>query len=142
MMNNFTPISAIIGGILIGIAAVILLLFNGKILGVSGIVSRAIFKPILQSIWSWVFLLGVILGAAVYRFIFPGQLMIVIEASPPVLILAGLLVGFGTRLGSGCTSGHGICGIARFSKRSVVATGSFMLFGMMIVYLMKHVLGG
>ena len=141
-MNNFTPISAIIGGILIGIAAVILLLFNGKILGVSGIVSRAIFKPVLQSIWSWVFLLGLILGAAVYRFIFPGQLMIVIEASPPVLILAGLLVGFGTRLGSGCTSGHGICGIARFSKRSVVATGSFMLFGMMIVYLMKHVLGG
>ena len=141
-MNNFTPISAIIGGILIGIAAVILLLFNGKILGVSGIVSRAIFKPVLQSIWSWVFLLGLILGAAVYRFIFPGQLMIVIEASPPVLILAGLLVGFGTRLGSGCTSGHGICGIARFSKRSIVATGSFMLFGMMIVYLMKNVLGG
>ncbi len=141
-MNNFTPISAIIGGILIGIAAVILLLFNGKILGVSGIVSRAIFKPILQSIWSWVFLLGLILGAAVYRFIFPGQLMIVIEASLPVLILAGLLVGFGTRLGSGCTSGHGICGIARFSKRSIVATGSFMFFGMMIVYLMKNVLGG
>ena len=141
-MNNFTPISAIIGGILIGIAAVILLLFNGKILGVSGIVSRAIFKPVLQSIWSWVFLLGLILGAAVYRFIFPGQLMIVIEASPPVLILAGLLVGFGTRLGSGCTSGHGICGIARFSKRSIVATGSFMFFGMMIVYLMKNVLGG
>lgn len=141
-MNNFTPISAIIGGILIGIAAVILLLFNGKILGVSGIVSRAIFKPVLQSIWSWAFLLGLILGAAVYRFIFAGQLMIVIEASPPVLILAGLLVGFGTRLGSGCTSGHGICGIARFSKRSIAATGSFMLFGMMIVYLMKHVLGG
>ena len=141
-MNNFTPISAIIGGILIGIAAVILLLFNGKILGVSGIVSRAIFKPVLQSIWSWVFLLGLILGAAVYRFIFPGQLMIVIEASPPVLILAGVLVGFGTRLGSGCTSGHGICGIARFSKRSMAATGSFMLSGMVIVYLVRHVLGG
>ena len=141
-MNNFTPISAIIGGILIGIAAVILLLFNGKILGVSGIVSRAIFKPVLQSIWSWAFLLGLILGAAVYRFIFPEQLIIVIEASLPVLILAGLLVGFGTRLGSGCTCGHGICGIARFSKRSIVATGSFMFFGMMIVYLMKNVLGG
>ncbi len=141
-MNNFTPISAIIGGILIGIAAVILLLFNGKILGVSGIVSRVIFKPVLESIWSWAFLLGLVLGAVVYRFIFSGQLMVVIEASPPVLILAGLLVGFGTRLGSGCTSGHGICGIARFSKRSMAATGSFMLSGMIIVYLMRHVFGG
>ena len=141
-MNNFTPISAIIGGILIGIAAVILLLFNGKILGVSGIVSRTIFKPVLGSICSWAFLLGLVLGVVVYRFIFSGQLMIEIEASPPVLILAGLLVGFGTRLGSGCTSGHGICGIARFSKRSIAATGSFMLLGMMTVYFMKHILGG
>lgn len=141
-MNNFTPISAIIGGILIGIAAVILLLFNGKILGVSGIISRAIFKPALESIWRWAFLLGLVLGAVAYRFIFSGQMMVVIEASPPVLILAGLLVGFGTRLGSGCTSGHGICGIARFSKRSMAATGSFMLSGMIIVYLMRHVLGG
>src|SRR3990167_978572 len=103
-MEHFTPISATIGGMLIGIAATLLLLFNGKILGVSGIISQALLKPIKQSSSSWVFLCWLVMGTGLYIILAPGRLNITIEASAPTLIVAGLLVGFGTRLGSGCTS--------------------------------------
>lgn len=140
-MENFTPVSALIGGVLIGIAATLLLLFNGKILGVSGIIAQAISKPVSQSVWNLMFLVGLILGTILYRIVSEDRLSISIEASIPILIFAGLLVGFGTNLGSGCTSGHGVCGIARFSKRSIVATITFMISGVMTVYIVKHIVG-
>ncbi|MCR4336364.1 MAG: YeeE/YedE thiosulfate transporter family protein [Candidatus Omnitrophica bacterium] len=141
-MENFTPFSSISGGLLIGAAAAILLLFNGKVLGVSGIVSRALLAFREKAVWQIVFLIGLIFGTVLYRLIFPYQLSLSIEASETVLMIAGLLVGFGTNLGSGCTSGHGICGIARFSRRSIIATIIFMLAAMITVYVTKHIGGG
>ncbi len=140
-MENFTPFSALVGGMVIGISATILLFFNGKILGISGIISRVLLGFQDKSVWQIVFLIGLIVGTLLYRLFFPDQLSLSIDASEKVLIAAGLLVGFGTNLGSGCTSGHGICGIARFSKRSIVATIIFMLAGMLTVYVVKHIMG-
>lgn len=141
-MENFVPLQAFSGGILIGIAATLLLLLNGKILGASGIIARALFCYQGKSFWEVFFLAGLVLGAFFYQFTVKEPLAIVIDASVSILIIAGLLVGFGTSLGSGCTSGHGVCGIARFSMRSVIATMAFMLSGIITVYIVRHVLGG
>ena len=141
-MENFTPFSAFFGGMLIGTSATILLLFNGKILGVSGIMAKALCSFKEKATWQISFLAGLVGGTFFYRLIFAEGVSITIETSTPVLVLAGLLVGFGTNLGSGCTSGHGICGIARFSKRSIVATLVFMSAGILTVYLVKLLLGG
>ncbi len=141
-MENFTPFTALLGGMLIGASATILLLFNGKVLGVSGIIAKALCSFKEKAMWQIVFLAGLVAGTFLYRLIFGDQISIAIDASAPVLVLAGLLVGFGTNLGSGCTSGHGICGIARFSKRSMVATILFMASGMITVYLVRHLWGG
>ena len=137
-MENFTPFSSLIGGILIGTAATLALWSNGRIAGISGILSGAMFWKQSDILWRVLFLAGLVLGGAIYA-IASGGLNINTQASPALTILAGLLVGFGTRLGSGCTSGHGICGIARFSPRSFVATGTFMAAGFITVYLLRHV---
>jgi uncharacterized membrane protein YedE/YeeE len=126
------------GGLLIGSAAVLLFLFNGRIMGVSGIASKVLTKPTRDSWWRLSFIFGLVLGGWIYRQIF--QVVVAIDASWAVLIGAGLLVGFGTVMGSGCTSGHGICGIARFSKRSIIATIVFMAAGILTVWL-KRMLG-
>jgi len=140
-MENFTPVSSAIGGVMIGSAAVLLLLLNGKIAGVSGIYG-ALLRPKSGDIyWRVMFLLGLIAGAVAHR-MYDGGTEIVVESSLPTLIIAGLLVGFSTRLGSGCTSGHGICGIGRFSQRSIVATVSFLVTGFATVYVMRHLIGG
>jgi len=127
-----------LGGMLIGLATVLLLALNGRIAGVSGILSGAVTAPDrFDRSWRLLFILGLMAGAALYR-VFSGALPVQIEAGMPTLVVAGLLVGFGTRLGSGCTSGHGVCGLARLSPRSLAATITFMLFGMLTVYLTRH----
>ena len=128
----------LIGGVLIGLAAVLLLALNGRIAGISGILNGLVTSgDRSERLWRLLFILGLLTGPAIYR-LFYGPLRMQVETSIPVLLGAGLLVGFGTRLGSGCTSGHGVCGIARLSPRSMLATAIFMLFGIFTVYLTKH----
>lgn len=134
----FTPIS-LIGGLLLGVATAILLLGIGRIAGISGIFS-SLLKPKRVEMWQVLFIAGLIVSPLLYRLVKPLP-AIEVSASIPLLIAAGLLVGFGTRLGSGCTSGHGICGNARLSPRSMAATVTFMLFGILTVYIGRHVLG-
>jgi uncharacterized membrane protein YedE/YeeE len=126
------------GGVLIGLAAVLLLAVNGRVAGVSGILGGLLTsRSGAERSWRLLFVTGLIAGAALYR-LFYGPLPIQIQSTAPVLLAAGALVGWGTRLGSGCTSGHGVCGLARLSPRSLLATVTFMLFGVLTVYLMKH----
>ncbi len=140
MVENFTPVSGLIGGLLIGLATALMMLFNGRIAGISGIVGGLLARNGSEVGWRAVFVVGLLLGAFVYMLATGGALPVRVEASLPVMVVAGLLVGFGTRLGSGCTSGHGISGIARLSKRSVVATLVFMGAGIITVFLTGHVL--
>ena len=134
----FTPIS-LVGGLMLGVATAILLLGIGRIAGISGIVS-SVLKPKNIEMWQVLFIAGLIVSPLLYSLARPLP-VIEITTSIPLLIAAGLLVGFGTRLGSGCTSGHGICGNARLSPRSMAATATFMLFGIVTVYVGRHVLG-
>lgn len=134
----FTPIS-LVGGLMLGVATAILLLGIGRIAGISGIFS-SLLKPKRVEMWQVLFIAGLIVSPLLYRLVKPLPVLD-ISTSIPLLIAAGLLVGFGTRLGSGCTSGHGICGNARLSPRSMAATVTFMLFGALTVYVGRHVLG-
>jgi uncharacterized protein len=140
MMENFTPLSGLIGGLLIGSASALLLLVNGRISGISGIVGGLLAPKAADAGWRVVFVAGLLLGAFVYMLATGGAIPVRIEASLPVLVAAGLLVGFGTRLGSGCTSGHGLCGVARLSRRSIVATSVFFGVAMLTVFLTRHAL--
>ena len=139
-MENFTPVSGLVGGLLIGLSTVLLILFNGRIAGISGIVGGLLARKGSEIGWRAVFVVGLLLGAFVYVLATGGALPVNIQASLPVMVAAGLLVGFGTRLGSGCTSGHGVSGIARFSKRSIVATLVFFVTAIITVFLTQHVL--
>ncbi len=139
-MENFTPVSGLIGGLLIGLAAALLLLLNGRISGISGIVGGLVAPKSSDAGWRVVFVAGLLLGAFVYMLATGGALAVTMQAPLPVLVAAGLLVGFGTSLGSGCTSGHGVCGIARLSKRSIVATSVFFVVAMLTVFLTRHAL--
>ncbi len=140
-MENFTPLPATAGGILIGLSATLMLLFKGRITGISGMVG-ALLKP-AENDWQWrlLFLLGMITGASLLHFI--GIASFAPRSDFPLWLLAlgGLCVGFGTRMGSGCTSGHGICGIARLSKRSMIATTVFMLSGVITVFIIRQLIG-
>lgn len=132
-------LTAFIGGTLLGVSAVGYLWVNGRIAGISGLISQVLSPKTLFSTPAIWFLLGLIIVPFAYGAFTQPQIQI--ESSPFIMILAGLLVGFGTRLGSGCTSGHGICGISRLSKRSLVATATFMLAGAVTVFVMRHILG-
>lgn len=133
----FTPGAALAGGLLIGLAAAVFVLFNGRIAGISGILGGLI-KPRNGDIgWRLAFTGGLI-GAPVIYSLFWRLPDIHIEANSVTLIIAGLIVGFGTRIGSGCTSGHGVCGISRLSPRSIVATLTFMTMGFVTVFLVRH----
>ena len=134
----FTPIS-LAGGLIIGAATVLLLLGIGRIAGISGIAS-SLLKPKKVELWQVLFILGLIISPLLYQ-LFATLPTMEVTDSLPLLIAAGLIVGFGTRLGSGCTSGHGICGNARLSPRSMAATVTFMLFGILTVYIGRHLLG-
>lgn len=138
-MEDFTPLSGLVGGILIGLASVLLLWLNGRIAGISGIVGGMLSRKGGEFGWRAMFVVGLLAGAAGYA-LYTGGLQVSVPASVPMLIVAGLLVGFGTRLGSGCTSGHGVCGIGRLSKRSMVATGTFMAVAVATVYVVNHAL--
>ena len=140
MQTDFTPISGLLGGVLIGLAAVLLLLANGRIAGISGIVGGLLTRATADMGWRVAFVLGLWLGALVYWLVRGELFAVELAASWPVILIAGVLVGFGTRMGGGCTSGHGVCGIARLSKRSIVATLVFMGAGIATVFMTRHVL--
>jgi uncharacterized membrane protein YedE/YeeE len=129
----------LVGGLILGVATVILLLGIGRIAGISGITS-SLLKPKRVEMWQVLFIAGLVLSPLLYS-VFRPLPDIEVTTSLPLLIAAGLLVGFGTRLGSGCTSGHGICGNARLSPRSMVATATFMAFGIITVFIGRQVLG-
>jgi len=141
-MANFTPLAAAIGGVLIGLAAVLLMLLDGRIAGISGIAAGLIDPAGSDRGWRATFVLGLI-AAPVSAMLLGYEVPVPdMPAGLGTVAVAGLLVGFGTRLGSGCTSGHGICGIARLSARSIVATLTFMASAMVVVALTRHVIGG
>jgi hypothetical protein len=140
-MINFTPISAAIGGALIGLAAVLLMRFNGRIAGISGIFAGLIDPAAEDRLWGATFVIGLIaapLSALLLGWGIPSPQM---PTSLTLVAVAGVFVGFGTRLSNGCTSGHGVCGIARLSPRSIAATAIFMAAAVIVVALMRHVIG-
>ena len=138
--NVFTPWTALVGGMLIGLAAAMFALFNGRIAGISGVLG-GLFKPTRGDIgWRLAFIGGLVGASLVYR-LFAALPAVQIDASYIALVVAGLLVGVGTRYGSGCTSGHGVCGLSRLSPRSLVATLSFMGAGFVTVFVVRHLFG-
>ena len=134
---NFTPISALTGGIIIGFAVLIFFLFNGRLIGISGIASNFINRE-EKRLDNFLFLVGLIIGPIFYKLFFNKEIYINISNSFILLIIAGLLVGFGTRISGGCTSGHGISGISRFSLRSIIATITFMIVGIITVLIKNY----
>lgn len=141
MSGDFTPLSGAVGGLLIGLAAALLVRANGRIAGISGILNGITDAVPGERGWRLAFLAGLLGGGALALALVPVPGVGVSDLPWYGLAVAGLLVGFGTRLGSGCTSGHGICGLARLSLRSVVATLVFMVAGMATVYVVRHGLG-
>jgi len=132
-------IQSLIGGSIIGIAVSLLLLFNGKLLGVSGILGELFNNPLSKNYWRLFFVLGLLISPLIYSIFHPIPL-IEISSNKLLIIVGGLLVGFGSRLGSGCTSGHGVCGLARLSVRSFIATMTFIFFGFVTVFVIQKVL--
>jgi uncharacterized membrane protein YedE/YeeE len=141
-MHDFTPIPALLGGALIGLAASLLLLTVGKIAGVSGLYGGVLRRGTSDRAFRLSFVMGLVLAGAALRVVAPGVFATTWGATLPVALLAGVIVGFGTQLGSGCTSGHGVCGISRLSPRSLLATGTFMATGFATTYVVRHLLGG
>jgi uncharacterized protein len=140
-VTEFTPIAALIGGAFIGLAALVLMALNGKIAGISGIAGGLLANRAGDRSWRWLFLVGLIGGVGLHELLRPASFELR-EGFPLVLLVAaGLIVGIGTRMGSGCTSGHGVCGISRLSARSIVATGAFMLTAGITVAVVRHVFG-
>ena len=131
---------AFAGGVLIGIAASLLMLLNGRIAGISGIVGSFLKLQVNGLTWQATFIAGLLAAGILWPILF-GGFTVDIVAAPGLLVVGGLLVGFGTRMGSGCTSGHGVCGIGRLSKRSIVATCTFILSGVVVVALLRTVWG-
>lgn len=140
-METFTPISALAGGALIGIAAVLLLYTNGRLAGVSGILYGLLTPTRADAPWRLAFVVGLVGGAGLFGLIAGGNAPISLTTSWPLLISGGLLVGAGTAAGQGCTSGHGVCGIGRMSPRSIVATVTFMITAAATVFVVRHVVG-
>ena len=135
--NNFTPWMSLAGGIVMGLASTLFILFNGRVLDISGIVGGLLRPKTRDIVWRLSFLLGMLVAPSLYV-AFIGPMQATIDASWAMVIVAGLLVGVGTRYGSGCTSGHGVCGLSRMSPRSLVATLSFMAAGFITVFLLRH----
>lgn len=142
MTTEFTPLASLLGGSLIGVAAVLLMLGLGRIMGATGLLAGAIFPHSLQD-WSWrvAILVGMFSGPWLYRLLTGVAPVIDVPVSSPMIILGGLIVGIGVTLGSGCTSGHGVCGLARLSQRSLVAVLVFMISTAITVFVIRHLLG-
>ena len=143
-MENFTPVSALLGGALIGLASGLYLVLNGRIAGISGILGSLLTcsSPLTDRLEKLAFIAGMIIAPILILAMSPIKAQTIVTASWPVIIIAGLIVGFGTRLGSGCTSGHGICGLSRLSARSLIATMCFMMAGIASTFVIRHVIGG
>lgn len=139
---NFTPWLSLGGGILLGIASAVFILINGRILGISGILGGLLAPKTGDVGWRIAFVLGMLAAPITLSLLTPDDFLSAprIDAGYLVIVIAGLLVGYGTRLGSGCTSGHGVCGLSRLSPRSLVATGTFMVAGFVIVFVIRHLL--
>ena len=137
---HFTPYASLTGGIILGIASAIFILVNGRILGISGILGGLMPPKLGDTFWRISFLLGLLVAPTVFHAVVPAQYITAprIDATDVMVVIAGLLVGIGTRYASGCTSGHGVCGLSRLSPRSLVATLSFMGAGFAMVYVMRH----
>ncbi len=141
-MEGFTPVWSVVGGILIGLAAISLLLSHGRIAGISGIISGVLHPEKGNTLWRAIFLSGLFGGAILIRLLHPEAMQIKIDVSAAGIILAGFLVGIGTRIGNGCTSGHGVCGIGRLSIRSMVAVMIFFGFAVLSTWITRHVMEG
>lgn len=130
---------ALSGGMLIGLSATLLLAFNGRIAGISGMINGAItFEK--KEVWRWLFLMGMILGGALYEYVLAPQPTPIYSLTPWIMVISGFLVGFGTNMGNGCTSGHGVCGLGRLSLRSLVAVLTFMATAILTVFIVRHLL--
>lgn len=141
-MEHFTPVASLVGGALIGLAASLLLLADGRIAGISGIVGGLLAPTSGDTAWRALFVAGLLLGGLGLRLVDTALVRMDLDRSTAALVAAGLLVGFGTRLGNGCTSGHGVCGISRGSARSIVATVTFMATGILTAWVVGGVSGG
>lgn len=139
---SFTPIPSLLGGIILGVAAALYVLFHGRILGISGIISGLLRPKSGDRAWRMALILGLLTAPLLAALFFEIRPIVEVEADWLAVVIAGLLVGLGTQYGSGCTSGHGICGLSRLSPRSLVATVSFMTAGFLIVFVLRHVIGG
>ena len=137
---SFTPWTSLVGGIFIGLAAALFLLLNGRIAGISGILGGLLQWPKGDVAWRGAFLLGLVTAPAAYS-IFAPLPAVQVDAGTATLVVAGLLVGIGTRYGAGCTGGHGVCGLSRRSPRSMVATAAFMAAGFVTVFIVRHLIG-
>ena len=140
-MTEFTPVTGLLGGMLIGLASLVLLLGAGRIAGISGIFAGLLAPAKGDTAWRVMFVAGLLIGALAWRFLSEEPLPIDLQVSWPVMLLAGFLVGFGARLGGGCTSGHGVCGIGRLSGRSIVATATFMAVAFATTFTLRHLIG-
>jgi hypothetical protein len=140
-MTSFTPVSASLGGALIGLSAVLLMLFNGRIAGIAGIAGGVVRPAAGDMAWRIAFMAGLVLGVLIYRGLAPSPVVLHFDVSWLHLVLGGVLVGFGSRLGNGCTSGHGVCGLARLSPRSIAATLIFVAVAVATVFVTRHLLG-
>lgn len=140
MIDDYLVQLALIGGAFIGVGTAIMLFFNGKIAGISGILGGMLQKWNADSSWRLAFLVGIPVGVMLVSVVHNMEPAVQVDASPLAVVIGGLLVGFGTRLGSGCTSGHGVCGLARLSPRSIVATCIFMVSAAITVFVLRHVL--
>ena len=140
--THFTPWASLAGGVMLGIASAVFILANGRILGISGILGGLLRPKTGDTGWRVAFLLGMLAAPVTLQWLAPAGFLSAprIEAGVAAVVVAGLLVGYGTRLGSGCTSGHGVCGLSRLSPRSLVATGTFMAAGFAIVFVIRHLL--
>jgi uncharacterized protein len=141
-MGSFTPLPSLLGGLVIGLAISAMLLLAGRIAGVSGIVGGIVRARRGDILGRVLFFAGMLGGGAILVQLRPEAFVNLLPRSTPALVAAGVLVGFGTRLGNGCTSGHGICGISRLSRRSIVATGVFMAVAALTVWATRHLAGG
>jgi len=141
MTESFTPISAAFGGLLIGLSATLLLATIGRVCGISGITKTAVFERGASTRWQWSFIVGLLAGAAVVFWLTSGGFIPRTDFPLGWTLVAGVLVGFGTSLGSGCTSGHGICGTARISRRSITATVTFVGTAMLVYFVLRNLLG-
>jgi uncharacterized protein len=142
-MDTGSLVMALLGGLLIGVSVTLMLLLHGRVTGITGIMVGATFER-TSGDWLWrvLFLSGLILGGGMMAFVLPSGFSSAARGNFWLLVAAGLLVGLGTRLGNGCTSGHGVCGVSRLAPRSLVATGTFMLTGIMTVFVIRHIVGG